>query len=392
MSAATYESCTVGSRSDAIEQLGALRCATTAEMLSVIVAADAAEDWRVDGATSMRDWLVAMLRVSSATAGEWVRVGRALEGLPHLRSAFGSGALSWDQIAPATRIATPDDDEHLAGYLPGLSAAQVEEMARQRRVRTRRDAQRSQEETHLRWRRDHDLDGYRYSGFLPTIEGDIVNAALTRGAEQAGPNAETEIWAPFDQRAADALVDLARQDLCDDPGPDPTMVVVHADAEVVDGTEAGNGWCEGVQVPRDSILRLLCDTVIEFNVDGPHGTCVGIGRVDRTPPRWLRRRILRRDEGCCRFPGCGRRVRQVHHIAWWGRHDGPTDSFNLVGLCWHHHHLVHEDGWTIAGNADGELTFASPGGGRKLTGRPPPLRPDTRYRARAATGAPFADP
>ena len=67
-------------------------------MLDVIVAADREEDWRIDGALDMASWLVATLNVSSATAREWVRVGRALEQLPHLRSCFAAAELSWDQI------------------------------------------------------------------------------------------------------------------------------------------------------------------------------------------------------------------------------------------------------------------------------------------------------
>jgi len=389
VAAATYESCSSTSRGHAIEQLGALACATTAEMLEVVVAADHGEDWRVDGALDMASWLTATLKLSHATARAWVRVGHALEALPHLRACFAAGELSWDQIAAATRFATPELDEVLADELLGLSAAQIETLARDRRRRTRRDAQRTGNERHLRWRKDHDLDGYRYSGFLPAVEGELVNACLERRAAQVGKDPVTEVWAPLEQRAADAFVDMARQELTVDPGPDPTIVVVHVDAESLDA-EDGNGSVNGVQVASDTVRRLLCDAKIEGNVEGPDGTCIGIGRVDRNPPRWLRRRIHHRDQHHCRFPGCGRRIRQIHHLEWWERDCGPTDSWNLVGLCWQHHHLVHEGGWTIAGTGDHRLTFISPLG-RKLTSRPPPLLPDTRARAQEATGFTFGE-
>jgi hypothetical protein len=64
---------------------------------------------------------------------------------------------------------------------------------------------------------------------------------------------------------------------------------------------------------------------------------------------------------------------------------GPTDSWNIAGLCWSHHHLVHEGGWVIDGNPDIELTFTSPYG-RVLTSRPRPLDPTVRRRAQDATG------
>lgn len=46
-----------------------------------------------DGATSMTSWLVARFGMSHGDAAEWVRVGRALEGLPAIRDRFGEGSL-----------------------------------------------------------------------------------------------------------------------------------------------------------------------------------------------------------------------------------------------------------------------------------------------------------
>ena len=212
----------------------------------------------------------------------------------------------------------------------------------------------------------------------------IVNAALEQRAERIGKDADDRrVGRSRSDRCADALVDIARDDLAEHPGPDPTVVVVHVDADVVDGTAEGNGSIDGIPVPVDSVRRLLCDCAIEYSVDGPDGTCIGIGRAGRQPPRWLRRRCLERD-GTCRFPGCGRRIRHVHHIQHWTK-GGATDSWNLVGLCWEHHHLVHEGGWTIEGNADGELTFTSPFGVRRAS-RPNPLDPKVRRRIQEATG------
>ncbi|MGY6502831.1 MAG: hypothetical protein ACXIVQ_18280, partial [Acidimicrobiales bacterium] len=81
---------------------------------------------------------------------------------------------------------------------------------------------------------------------------------------------------------------------------------------------------------------------------GPDGATVGIARAAQAIPPWLRRTITHRDD-TCRFPGCERRIRHIHHIRWW-TNDGPTNADNLIGLCWHHHHLVHDGNWTITGN------------------------------------------
>jgi hypothetical protein len=51
---------------------------------------------------------------------------------------------------------------------------------------------------------------------------------------------------------------------------------------------------------------------------------------------------------------------------------GSTDLPNLVTLCDHHHHRVHEGKWRVTGNANGILRFVGPSG-RTMTSRPSPL-------------------
>ncbi|MEX2292764.1 MAG: DUF222 domain-containing protein [Acidimicrobiales bacterium] len=383
-----YRSCTPAERQIAIEQLTALECATRAELLDVVMAADLEEDWRADGATAMSASVEATARVASATAKAIVRVGAKLDALPHLREAFASGLLSWDQVVPASTFVTPDTDEDMAQRLQGLSAAQIELLARQHRLRTKREARQAHARRSFRSRPDHEMGGRRYSGFLPDAEAAHVDAVLDRIADSYGPNPETGMWDPLDMRRADALGELATQRLADDADPEICMVVVHADAAVVDGLRDGNGSIDGMQIPTESVLRHLCDARIEYSVDAPDGTTVGIGRTSRVPPRWLRRRIRQRDGCLCRFPGCNRRSQQIHHIRHWTRDSGPTDAQNLAGLCWHHHRLVHEGGWEITGNADDELTFTSPYG-RELRSKPEPLRDAIRVRAEQAIALPL---
>ena len=363
--------CTMPERAEAIEQLGALLCAVQAELVDVVTASDLEADGLIDGATGTAAWLMALLEVSRHTANEWVRVGAALQALPEIRAAFAAGSLSWDQVAPATVYATLEDDTDLARDLPGHTAGQIAALARQHRVRTKRDGRRTQANTRFGWRRDDEHDGYRYHGFLPADQGARLNATLEREAERLGPDADTGTWAPFPQRAAQALVGLADQAVADDLDPQGAMVVVHADAEVIDGLAAGNGTIGDIPIGRHSILRCLCDGQVEVNLHAADGRTIGIGRTSQAVPRWLRRQITQRD-GSCRFPGCERAIRHRHHITWWSR-GGPTNANNLVGLCWWHHHCVHEGGWTIQGNPDRELTFQSPHD-RQLHSKPKPLR------------------
>src|SRR5207249_847113 len=65
-----------------------------------------------------------------------------------------------------------------------------------------------------------------------------------------------------------------------------------------------------------------------------------------------------------------------HHRVHWAD-GGPTDMGNLVSLCPAHHRLVHEGGWRIEGDPNGELIFIRLDGRRLSTG-PPGLDPDLR--------------
>ena len=122
-----------------------------------------------------------------------------------------------------------------------------------------------------------------------------------------------------------------------------------------------NATINGQPIADQVLWRILCDTRIEYSIDTPEGRTVGIGRASRTPPPWLRRRVIARDNRSCRWPGCTRRIRHVHHMQHWTKH-GPTNADNLIGVCWHHHHLLHEGGWNATGNADKEITLTSPYG------------------------------
>ncbi|HSL59478.1 MAG TPA: hypothetical protein VK866_16650, partial [Acidimicrobiales bacterium] len=75
---------------------------------------------------------------------------------------------------------------------------------------------------------------------------------------------------------------------------------------------------------------------------------------------WLAQRVLDRDL-TCRFPGCERPIRQLHHVTWWSK-GGETNSDSLGGMCWTDHGHMHKGGWNATGNADGELIFTSPRG------------------------------
>jgi hypothetical protein len=93
------------------------------------------------------------------------------------------------------------------------------------------------------------------------------------------------------------------------------------------------------------------------------GRVLDVGRRTRTIPPALRLALRHRDRGC-RFPGCGVRFCQGHHIQHWQHwaNGGPTRLDNLTLLCRFHHRAVHEEGYKIERLSEGDLRFRHPNG------------------------------
>ena len=83
------------------------------------------------------------------------------------------------------------------------------------------------------------------------------------------------------------------------------------------------------------------------------------------------------------------RICEAHHIVHWALH-GETELENLVLLCWHHHHLIHEGGWTVQMHEETERPMFEAPDGRQFPATPPRpqlprqtaarLKPDERDR------------
>ncbi|MEX2526008.1 MAG: HNH endonuclease signature motif containing protein [Gemmatimonadota bacterium] len=92
-----------------------------------------------------------------------------------------------------------------------------------------------------------------------------------------------------------------------------------------------------------------------------------MGRRTRTISPALRRALDIRDRGC-RFPGCGLRFTDAHHVRHWAD-GGETSLGNCVLLCRHHHRLVHGGGWRLEWWGRGRPVFYDPRGGMHFDGR-----------------------
>ena len=86
-----------------------------------------------------------------------------------------------------------------------------------------------------------------------------------------------------------------------------------------------------------------------------------IGRTSRTFNTAIQRAITLRDQGCV-FPGCTMPAKwsEFHHIKFW-KNGGPTTYDNCAQLCRRHHHLIHQEQWTLRINpTDGHPELIPP--------------------------------
>jgi hypothetical protein len=102
-------------------------------------------------------------------------------------------------------------------------------------------------------------------------------------------------------------------------------------------------------------------------VHDAEGKVLDVGRRTRTVPVAIRRALDHRDRGC-RFPGCGLKICDAHHVRHWAD-GGKTRLDNLLLACRRHHRLLHEGGYRVTVTEEGELHFLRP------DGRPLPTSP-----------------
>ena len=156
-------------------------------------------------------------------------------------------------------------------------------------------------------------------------------------------------------------------------GERPTVNVTVPLEVLMDKHSGEAAWLERFGVPTTLITgaaarQLACDASLRPLIVDRQGQLVAMMPKVRTIHPALRRAVFMRDRHC-RFTGCRSRIDEVHHIVYY-RHGGPTVLSNLVGLCWHHHHLIHDTGWHIEGDPGGRLTFRS-SRGREMASDPP---------------------
>jgi 5-methylcytosine-specific restriction endonuclease McrA len=373
---------------DEIAELSAHLEAATACLLDLIREFDARGGWG-HGFRSCAHWLAWRVGLDLGAARERVRVARALGSLPRLADALARGELSYAKVRALTRVAKQETEERLLAVGKAGTACHVERIVRGwRRVDAAAEARETTQRHKSRALHVYqDEDGMVVvRGRLTPEAGAVLMQALAaaretlyqraHGTDAAGsPGDVSAGTSSMAQQQADALALLAETALHHDLDPGAAgeryQVVVHVDAEVLADPEApGQSVLEGgTHVPAETSRRLACDASRVIMRHDADGRIVEVGARTRTIPPAIRRALHHRDRGC-RFPGCGVAFGQGHHIRHWAQ-GGPTTLSNLAMLCRRHHRAVHEEGYGVERQPDGELRFRRPDG-RPLPDVPPP--------------------
>jgi hypothetical protein len=186
--------------------------------------------------------------------------------------------------------------------------------------------------------------GHRWAmkGDHDALSGATINKAVEAATDKPDPD---DTRTPAQRREA-AMARICRYFL--DRGESPTEDGERPHIAIVVKLEtllAGDLDTSGdLALNPAQIGRLLCESKISRIVTDAQGNPLDVSPAVYRPSRKLRRAVIHRDQGRCRYPGCDRTHGEVHHVITFP--DGTTVIANLVFLCDYHHHVVHKPGWT----------------------------------------------
>lgn len=340
--------------------------AAHARLVDLVAEAIRVECWAGVGIHSCEQWVAWHTALSPARARQIVEIARRQAELPVTCTAFAAGELSVDQVAVVAHHTSAAFEAEVADFARAATVSQLRRTLRSYTFEeTDPDPVERPDPTHVTGLFD-DTGRYRLNALLDADDGAIIDAALREAHDALFRGGVTDVtW-------SDALVEMACRSL---GGATPIarrdVFVAHFHVHT---DRPGAYLHDGPALPDALRRQLLCDTrgaVVGLRGGRP----VDVGRTRRIVPGHTRRIVENRDRGC-RVPGCGRHHVEIHHIVHW-LDGGPTNTWNLVALCPHHHRLHHRGLLNITGNADqpGGLVFTDRRGRPLVVPSPTPPDP-----------------
>jgi len=317
----------------------------------------------------MAHYIWMRLGISAWKAHRWVAAAHALESLPAISEALASGELSIDKVVKLTRFATPETERRLVSWAQGVSCGAIRHRGDLASRKLKEETLDANRDRRLRW---WDVEGGRIGleAELPAADGAVVIGRIQEVA-RAIPVMPGETG-PFshEARRADALVAICSTKTGEGSDLARPTLVVHASLDALAGTQGAEVEA-GPVISSQAARRLACTARVQMMVEVASGDPVRVGTIRRDPPEWMLRQLRYRDREC-RFSGCGaRQFLQAHHIEWWDR-GGRTTLENLILICFFHHRLVHEYGWSVKRDRQGTVSWFYPNDHPYRAGPAPP--------------------
>ena len=360
---------------DAMEQelvrLEGLISRVRARQVAIIEAADSLQVPYWDGTRSLKEWIAGRLDIQPRNAADMAVLAKTVPG--PIRDSLKAGVASVDRAAATARLANTGVDEATLDHAEGISVSQIGQLAARHRRMTPTD-----EAAAFKMRRmwfQPNLGNTLATGSLTMASADVDSflEAIDERADQIINPADPR-RPRLEQRRVDALLSLALDTTTPEPaeGVAPRRLKAHifVDATECDrtGGEAGAITRSGIKVGPNTLEEILCVGETQTTVVDIDGLKAVPTDGDRLPNR-TRDYLFFRDGGCT-ADGCSSRYRlEPHHITPQSR-GGTHEPDGLTLLCWFHHHVVvHQDGFTIDPESPpGRRRFLAPG----VTRAPPP--------------------
>ncbi len=330
---------------------------------------------RRSGARNAATWLESATGESRRDAYSKKDVAEAIVKTPALGEGLLDGSLNATQASEIQRAAntTEASDECIEQLIENVKGESVKATRRMIRDLESELAKETAEERFEQQRRKREasirpkLDGsgmVELRALLDPIAGERVRAGLVKAAKRLhGGESEQR---SHRQIMADALEDLvaggSRAGSNSNVGSSGMDVVVTVTLEDLQRglNKTGNISGAAETIPVEEIRRIASEQGIYPAVLGSRGEVLDMGRRVRLATS-AQKRALKVTYGGCGVDGCDgcSEFSDIHHI-WEWLEGGPTDLGNLIPLCSHHHHLIHDQGWTLLRSSDGTITLKPP--------------------------------
>jgi len=346
---------------DAIADVCRLRAALDAYEARAVAAVGALGDRGAPASTVLRS----AGRLSQREADKRARRAETLTQLPEAAQALSEGRLNAEHIETLGRAVEATSAKAVAGSglidkaarrPADLAARDAREWIRKEQTEVEVEAvQKKRRAARNLWIWENDDGMTVLHGEFDPVTGAELKLRLGAAANRlyhadGGRSAAADHRTP-EQRRADVLFELVMGAVERPSAAPPVRYQIPVVATAERGRITGGHLVDGTPVPLSTVERHACGSDLFGMLFSGAGDPLWHGDRLRLASDAQWRGLVVRDGGCA-ICAAAPAVCEAHHVIPW-LVGGPTDIDNLVLLCRHHHHLVHDDGYLLRRGADG---------------------------------------